>query len=84
MFKLKKAERIFKQLTLSQPQHPDGLEGLARTYQAMGDRAKALIFINDAVEMTVRMISAGDSDREVLVGMQELRKDIKRMSERRT
>lgn len=32
--KLKKAERRFKQLTLSQPKHPDGPEGLARTYQA--------------------------------------------------
>ncbi len=82
--KLKKAERRFKQLTLSQPQHPDGLEGLARTYQAMGQCKKALIFINDAIKMTDKMVTLGYSDREILQGMYELREEINRMSESRT
>lgn len=77
--KLTKAESIFKKLVLSQPHHPDGLEGLAKTYKMIGNRAKSLMFINDAIEMTSKMVASGESDKEILLDMNELREEIIKM-----
>ncbi len=35
-----KAEKKFKELIISQPEHFDGYEGLARAYKDLGEKAK--------------------------------------------
>ena len=77
--KLSEAETKFKMLTLSQPNHPDGLEGLARTYLNMGDRGKALFFIGEAIKMTEKMVTSGESDPEILGIMKDLKSQIEHM-----
>ena len=79
--KLLEAEVKFKMLTLSQPNHPDGLEGLARTYFSMGNKEKATFFIGEAIKMTKKMVAAGDSDPEILNMMKELKMQIEHMKQ---
>ena len=45
----------------------------------MGNRAKSLMFINDAIEMTSKIVASGESDKEILWDMNQLRKEIMKM-----
>ena len=52
---LAQAERIFKKLTLAQPEHFDGYYGLALVYQRRHRLADAILFADEAI----RIYSAG-------------------------
>lgn len=77
--KLKETEKRFKQLTLSQPNHPDGVDGLSRVYQKMGEKKKALFFINEAIKMSKKIVASGEADSEMLTLMQDLKAEIEKM-----
>jgi tetratricopeptide (TPR) repeat protein len=63
---LTEAERQFKKLILSQPDHHDGLEGLALTYTRMGRKDEALFFIQEALTRARRFLADDSLDLEVL------------------
>jgi len=60
--RLPQAERIFKKLTLAQPEHFDGYYGLAQVYQQQGQLAAAIIFADEAIRLAVAMLPEGDLD----------------------
>lgn len=64
------AERKFKQQFLSQPEHWDGSEGLARVYQRVGDKPKALFFVQHALRLAEVSFRNGEVDPEVIDALQ--------------
>jgi len=58
------AERQFKQLIVSQPDHHDGFEGLALTYKQMGRKDEALFLMQEALARARRFLAAGSLDQE--------------------
>lgn len=60
------AEEIFKKLVLAQPEHSDGFNGLGLVYEKKGDRAKAALFLQEAVRRAEQMVKDGDMDVQLL------------------
>ncbi len=63
---LKGAENKFKMLTLSQPDHSDGFEGLSKVYVKMNRIEEAKFFINLAYEKAQESVKSGYTDPEIL------------------
>jgi tetratricopeptide (TPR) repeat protein len=59
---LAQAERIFKKLTLAQPEHFDGYYGLALVYQRRHWLDAAILFADEALRLAVAMLPEGDLD----------------------
>jgi tetratricopeptide (TPR) repeat protein len=59
---LSQAERIFKKLTLAQPEHFDGYFGLAQVYQHQGQLAAAILLADEAIRLAEVMLPEGDLD----------------------
>jgi tetratricopeptide (TPR) repeat protein len=64
--RFEEAELKFKELLLSQPEHPDGYQGLAYTYEAQGDFDKAAFFIAEAVRRAASFLEDDALDPEVM------------------
>lgn len=77
--KLAEAEKRFKMLTLSQPQHSDGFEGLAMVYTKMRRIKEAKYFIDLAVEKVKKYVQSGEADPEILDIMLDQRKAIEKL-----
>lgn len=56
----------FQKLMLSQPNHPDGYEGLAYVCVKTARIGEARILMDHAVTLTASLVAAGESDREML------------------
>jgi tetratricopeptide (TPR) repeat protein len=54
------AELTFQQLVLSQPNFPDGYEGLARVYLSSGRKAEAVFLVEEAVRLSGEYLERGD------------------------
>jgi len=63
------AELKFKELMLSQPEHPDGYQGLALTYERLGCLDKAAFFISEAVNRAQVFFDDDALDPEVMDDM---------------
>lgn len=75
---LEKAEKKFKELILSQPEHHDGYEGLARVYMKKEKLEEALFLIEEAIKLAERFLDDGSLDIEVLEELKHLREEIKK------
>ena len=73
---LDQAEEIFKKLTLSQPNHSDGFEGLAKVYTQKADRPQAEFFLREAIRRAELMVKDGSMDPTLL---EKLRTDLDRL-----
>ena len=73
------AERQFKQLIVSQPDHHDGFEGLALAYKQMGRKEEALFFMQEALARARRFLADGLLDPEVLKHIEQEYQQILRM-----
>ncbi len=73
-----KAEKKFKELILSQPEHHDGYEGLARVYMMKGRLKEALFLIGEAIQLAEKFLKDDSIDIEVLEELKQLREEIKR------
>lgn len=73
-----RAEKKFKELILSQPDHHDGYEGLARVYMKMGRLEDSLFLIEAAIELAGKFLEDGSLDIEILEELKHLREDIRK------
>jgi len=60
------AEKKFKALIVSQPDHFDGYEGLSLVYKKTGKKDKAIYFMNKAIEIAQKQYEQGFVDKEVI------------------
>ena len=74
---LEKAERKFKALILSQPQHHDGYEGLARVYWVKERLEEALFLMEEAIQLAEKFLKDGSLDVEVWEELKQFRDEIK-------
>ena len=74
---LEKAEKKFKELILSQPEHHDGYEGLARVYMEKGRLKESLFLIGEAIKLAEKFLEEGSLDIEALEELKQLREKIK-------
>lgn len=73
------AEDLFQQLILSQPEHPDGYEGLALVYKAIGKKNEAVLLIDHAVNVAGAFQKKGYLEEGVLDAILEEQKQIHEM-----
>jgi tetratricopeptide (TPR) repeat protein len=78
---LQAAELKFKELVMSQPEHHDGYEGLALTYQRLGRKDEALFFIQEAIIRARRFLDEGTLDQVVLDEIEQEFREIQQMEE---
>ena len=64
------AELTFQRLIAARPDDPDGYEGLALVYQALGIRDWAVRLIEEAVRLAKARLEADMLDAEVLADLQ--------------
>ena len=67
---LQRAEKIFKKLTLAQPEHFDGYYGLAQVYQHQKLIPQAILFADEAIRLAQAFLDDGSLEP---IGMQELK-----------
>ena len=67
------AENKFQKLTLSQPNHFDGYEGLARVYAKTGRLEEARMLMDYALELALHFVDEGTMDREPFEEMKAFR-----------
>ena len=79
--KLQAAELKFKELLMSQPEHHDGYEGLALTYQRLGRKDEALFFIQEAITRAKRFLDEGTLDQVVMDEIEQEFRKIQQMEE---
>lgn len=77
--KFTEAEKKFKMLIVSQPQHSDGFEGLAKVYMKTKRIKEAKYFINIAIEKVKKSIKAGETDPEMLDIILDQKKAIEKL-----
>lgn len=65
------AEVKFKMLTMSQPRHHGGFEGLAYLYHDTGEHDKAVWFMTRAVQIARRFLEDDSIDMKVIDEMEE-------------
>ncbi len=78
--KLLEAEKKFRMLIVSQPDHSDGFEGLSKVYATMNRIAEANYFIDIAVEKVKKIVQSGFADPEMLEMMLAQKKAIEKLS----
>ena len=76
------AELTFQRLIVARPQDPDGFEGLALVYQALGIRAQAQALIDEAVRLAEIHVEEDRLDEDALEEMREEQERIQDMPER--
>jgi tetratricopeptide (TPR) repeat protein len=76
------AELTFQRLIVARPQDPDGFEGLALVYQALGIRAQALALIDEALKLASVLVSEDRLDPEALVEIRDEQQRIRSMPAR--
>ncbi len=76
------AELSFQRLIVARPKDPDGFEGLALVYQALGIRAQALVLINEAVRLAEIHVEEDRLDEDALAEMREEQQRIQDMPDR--
>ncbi len=76
------AELTFQRLIVARPQDPDGFEGLALVYQALGIRAQAQALIDEAVRLAEIHVEEDRLDEDALEEMREEQQRILDMPER--
>ena len=76
---LKNAEIIFKKLTLSQPEHHSGFEGLANVYVNLNNKEKAIFFMNIALEKGKSFLKNNAIDIDVIEEMEDRLREINNM-----
>ena len=74
------AEKKFKMLVVSQPEHSDGFEGLSKVYSKMDRIAEAKYFIDLAVEKVKKSVQSGHTDPEILELMLNQKKAIEKLN----
>ena len=77
--KLGRAEKKFKELLVAQPEHHDGYEGLALTYQKMNMKDRAFYFMEEALKRARGFLQDGSLDPEVIEEMEEELRQIRGM-----
>ena len=70
------AENKFQKLMLSQPDHFDGYEGLARVYAKTGRMEKARMLMDYALELASRFVDEGTMDSEPFEEMKAFRAEL--------
>jgi len=75
------AELTFQRLIVARPQDPDGYEGLALVYQALGIRAQAQALIDEAVRLAEIHVADDRLDEDALEEMLEEQQRIQDMPE---
>lgn len=70
------AELAFQRLIAARPDDPDGFEGLATVYQALGVRDWAVLLIDEAVRLAKLRVDADLLDAEVLAEITEAQERI--------
>lgn len=80
--KYPEAETKFKMLVVSQPQHPDGYEGLAWVYAKMKRFKEAKYFIDLAVDTVKKSMRTSYSNREALDILLDQKEKIERLAKR--
>lgn len=65
------AELTFQRLIAARPNDPDGFEGLAMVYQALGIRDWAVLLIDEAMRLAREMLDADQLDPEVVDELSE-------------
>ncbi len=63
------SELTFQRLIAARPNDPDGFEGLALVYQALGIRDWAVLFIDEALRLAKEKVDANALDKDVVVEM---------------
>jgi tetratricopeptide (TPR) repeat protein len=76
------AELTFQRLIVARPQDPDGYEGLALVYQALGIREQALALIDEAVRLAGIHVDEDRLDPEALEEICEEQLRIQEMPDR--
>jgi len=76
------AELTFQRLIAARPLDPDGYEGLAMVYQALGIRAQACILIDEALRLAKRRVAEDALDQDVLDEIADEQRRIHAMPER--
>jgi tetratricopeptide (TPR) repeat protein len=76
------AERKFQELIASQPDHPDGYEGLALVYKAIERFPESEILIEEAVRLSAALVEKDHMDREVLAEILEERDEIRALKQK--
>jgi hypothetical protein len=75
------AELTFQRLIAARPRDPDGFEGLAMVYQALGIRKQACVLIDEARRLAELRVAEDALDREVLDDIVEAQRRIHAMPE---
>lgn len=75
------AELTFQRLVAARPNDPDGYEGLAMVYQAIGIRSQACMFIEEALRLANQHVTEGKIDPDVMDEMHEAHERILAMPE---
>jgi len=70
------AEVKFQELVLSQPNHFDGYEGLARVYLAVGRKREAGFMADEALRLARTFVQDGDADPECVNVIESVRRQI--------
>jgi len=76
------AELTFQRLIVARPQDPDGYEGLALVYQALGIRPQAQALIDEAVRLAEVHVGEDRLDADALEEMREEQRRIQEMPAR--
>ncbi len=73
------AELTFQRLAAARPRDPDGFEGLAMVYQALGIREQAILMIDEALRLAEKRVEEDALDPEALEDMRMARQRIHEM-----
>lgn len=76
------AELTFQRLVTARPNDPDGFEGLALVYQAIGIRKWAVLLIDEALRLAKKQVDADLLDQEALHEIRAEQERIHAMSEK--
>ncbi len=75
------AELTFQRLITARPEDPEGYEGLAMVYKALGIRSQAGLLIDEALRLAGRRVQEDALDQEVLEDIGEIHRQIHAMPE---
>jgi tetratricopeptide (TPR) repeat protein len=73
------AEMKFQELVLSQPNHFDGYEGLARVYLAVGRKREAEFLAAEALRLARKFVQEGDADPECVATIEGVARRVAEM-----
>ncbi len=73
---LPRAEKIFKKLTLAQPEHFDGYYGLAQVYQRQHQLPQAILFADEAIRLAQAFLADGSLDPSTILELKAFRSQL--------